>query len=172
MRLISLAPEDGSILALVGGFDFDQSSFNRVTQAQLQPGSGFKPFVYSSALDKGFTAATVINDAPIVLNDPSQEALWRPQNDNRMFAGPTRLRMGLIRSRNLVSIRVLNTIGIPYTISTLTKFGFPRDKLPHGLSLALGTANITPLELATAYATLANGGFKNHTLLYRSHRRR
>lgn len=158
--LISLRPSDGAIVALVGGFDFDRSSYNRVTQATRQPGSAFKPFVYTAALDKGFTLASIINDAPIVLDDPSQENLWRPQNHNHKFYGPTTLRTGLTRSRNLVSIRLLDTIGIDYTVKYLARFGFEEKALPKSLSLALGSLDITPLELATAYTVLANGGFK------------
>jgi penicillin-binding protein 1A len=158
--LISLNPKDGAIVALVGGFNFEQSNYNRATQAARQPGSSFKPFVYSAALSKGFTLASIINDAPVVLDDPSQENLWRPQNHNHKFYGPTNLRTGLTRSRNLVSIRLLDSVGIPYAIKHLTQFGFNEKNLPQSLSLALGSLDITPLELATAYAVLANGGFK------------
>lgn len=158
--LVSLNPKDGAIVSLVGGFNFDRSSYNRATQAIRQPGSSFKPFVYTAALDKGFTLASIINDAPVVLDDPSQENLWRPQNHNHKFYGPTTLRTGLTRSRNLVSIRLLDTIGIDYTVKYLTRFGFEEKNLPKSLSLALGSLDVTPLELATAYAVLANGGFK------------
>lgn len=157
---VALNPNDGAVLALTGGFDFNRSKFNRVTQAELQPGSNFKPFVYTAALDKGFTTASIINDAPVVLPDTSQEKLWRPQNENRQFNGPTRFREGLVRSRNLVSIRVLQTIGIPYTIDYLKRFGFDTKKIPQGPSLALGTANLTPLAVAQGYSVFANGGFR------------
>lgn len=158
--IVSMSPNNGSILALAGGFNFYKSKFNRITQANRQPGSSIKPFIYAAALAKGYTLASLINDAPIVVDDPSQENLWRPQNDNKKFNGPTRLRMGLIRSRNLVSIRLLDAIGIPYAIDYLKRFGFDEDKLPQSLSLALGSLHVTPLQLTTAYAMLANGGFK------------
>ncbi len=158
--LISLAPKNGNILALSGGLNFYKSKFNRVTQAKRQPGSSIKPFIYAAALAKDFTLASLVNDAPIVIKDPGQENLWRPQNDNKKFYGPTRLRMGLIRSRNLVSIRILKTIGIPFAISYLKRFGFDENKLPKSLSLALGSLHVTPLELTGAFAILANGGFK------------
>lgn len=158
--VIALNPTDGRILALVGGFDFQHSNFNRITNADRQPGSSFKPFIYSAALDKGYTLATVINDAPIVVENPTDSSLWRPQNDEHRFYGPTRLRDALTQSRNLVSIRLLDLIGLPYTISYIQRFGFSADQLPAGLSLALGTALVTPLQMAAAYAVFANGGFK------------
>lgn len=158
--LVSLDPHNGAILAMVGGFDYQSSNFNRVTHAQRQPGSSFKPFVYSAALDKGFTLATVINDAPIVVTNPTDNSLWRPQNDTRRFYGPTRLHDAIIQSRNLVSIRLLDLIGLPYTTRYLGRFGFIPSQLPPGLSLALGTALVTPLQMAQAYAVFANGGFK------------
>lgn len=158
--LVSLAPYDGSIRALIGGFNFNTSNFNRATQAKRQPGSSFKPFIYAAALNHGFSLASIINDAPIVLDDPSQQHLWRPHNDSRRFYGPTRLRIGLIRSRNLVSIRLLNAIGIGNAINFLQRMGFEKEDLPHSLSLALGSLSVTPLQLASAYAIFANGGFK------------
>ncbi len=157
--LIAMRPNDGAIQALVGGFNFQKSKFNRVTQMERQPGSSFKPFVYAAALNKGYTLATLVNDAPIVLDDPSQAGLWRPHNANRTFSGPTRLKEGLIRSRNLVSIRILNDIGIEYAIDFISRFGFDKNKLPNSLSLALGSLSISPLQLATAYSIFANGGF-------------
>ncbi len=157
--LVSLRPQDGAMLALVGGFDFYYSKFNRVTQAERQPGSSFKPFVYSAALNKGFTPATVINDAPVVFEDSELESAWRPENYSGHFYGPTRLREALIKSRNLVSIRVLRSIGIDYAIDYLGRFGFPKQKLPRDLSLALGSASLTPLEVAHGYTVFANGGF-------------
>lgn len=157
--LVAMRPQDGAILALSGGFDFYQNNYNLATQAERQPGSNIKPFIYSAALENGFTPATLINDAPIVFEDPSEEALWRPQNDNKRFYGPTRLRMGLVRSRNLVSIRVLEGTGIRNTIDYLNRFGFDTSTMPIGLSLALGTNVVTPLQLVTAYATFANGGY-------------
>lgn len=157
--LISLNPDDGAIQALVGGFDFYESKFNRVTQANRQPGSSFKPFVYTAALDKGFTAASIINDAPVVFDAPGLEDTWRPENYSGRFYGPTRLRQALINSRNLVSIRLLRDIGIGYTIRYAQRFGFRRESLPRDLSLALGSGTLTPLELARGYTVFANGGY-------------
>ena len=157
--LVSLNPDDGAIQALVGGFDFYDSKFNRVTQANRQPGSSFKPFVYTAALDKGFTAATIINDAPVVFDAPGLEDTWRPENYSGRFYGPTRLRQALINSRNLVSIRLLRDIGIGYTIRYAQQFGFRRESLPRDLSLALGSGTLTPLELARGYSVFANGGY-------------
>ncbi len=157
---IALSPQNGAVSALVGGFNYVQSSFNRVSQAALQPGSSFKPFIYTAALDKGFTLASVINDAPFVLYDPSlPDGVWRPQNDERKFFGPTRLRVALTHSRNLVSIRLLNAIGISYATQYLAHFGFNPKDVPHSLSLALGTASVSPLQMARGYAIIANGGF-------------
>lgn len=158
--LVSLSPKDGAILALVGGYNFRSSKFNRVIQAKRQPGSSFKPFIYAAALAKGFTLASIINDAPVVVDDPSQETLWRPHNHTQKFYGPTRLRVGLVRSINLVSIRLLESIGLEYAINYLEKFGFKKADLPQSLSLALGSLTVTPLEITSAYATFANGGFK------------
>jgi len=157
--LISLNPGDGAIEALVGGFDFYESKFNRVTQANRQPGSSFKPFVYTAAIDKGFTAATIINDAPVVFDAPGLEDAWRPENYSGQFYGPTRLRQALIKSRNLVSIRLLRDIGIGYAVRYAQRFGFQRASLPRDLSLALGSGTLTPLELARGYTTFANGGY-------------
>jgi len=158
--LVSLDPNDGAIAALVGGFDYEKSHFNRITQATRQPGSSFKPLIYAAALNKGLTLATLINDAPVVLDDPSLENVWRPQNDSRMFYGLTRLRVGLTRSRNIVSIRLLENIGIPYAIDFISRFGFNPNDLPRSLSLALGSLSISPLDLTTAFAAFANGGYK------------
>ena len=157
--LISLNPDDGAIQALVGGFDFYESKFNRVTQANRQPGSSFKPFVYTAALDKGFTAATIINDAPVVFDAPGLEDTWRPENYSGQFYGPTRLRQALIKSRNLVSIRLLRDIGIGYAVRYVQRFGFRQESLPRDLSLALGSGTLTPLELARGYTVFANGGY-------------
>ena len=157
--LVSLSPNDGAIEALVGGFDFYESKFNRVTQANRQPGSSFKPFVYTAAIDKGFTAASIINDAPVVFDAPGLEDAWRPENYSGQFYGPTRLRQALIKSRNLVSIRLLRDIGIGYTVRYAQRFGFQRASLPRDLSLALGSGTLTPLELARGYTTFANGGY-------------
>lgn len=158
--LLAIDPQDGAIQSMVGGFDFQQSHFNRITQATRQPGSSFKPFIYMTALENGFTPATIVNDAPIVIEDASLEGTWRPENDGGTFLGPTRLRKALYRSRNLVSIRILRTLGMEKTHASLERFGFNKSNLPHDLSLALGSHDITPLKLAEAYATFANGGFK------------
>lgn len=157
--LVALSPEDGSIQALVGGFSFSRSKFNRATQSMRQPGSSFKPFVYSSAFEKGFTPASIVNDAPIVFDIPGVEKVWRPQNDNEEFSGPIRLREAMVRSKNLVSIRVLDAIGVRYAKDYIGRFGFPADSLPENLSLALGTASAPPLTLARGYAAFANGGY-------------
>lgn len=158
--LVALNPQNGAILSMVGGFDYQSSKFNRIISAERQPGSSFKPFVYSAAFDKGITLATVINDAPIVIENPNDNSLWRPQNTNHKFYGPTRLRTAIIESRNLVSIRLLALIGVPYTVHYLQRFGFSPSQLPPGLSLALGTALVTPLQMAQAFAVFANGGMK------------
>jgi penicillin-binding protein 1A len=157
--LVSLRPDDGAILALVGGFDYRRSKFNRITQARRQPGSSFKPVIYSAALGKGFTAASLINDAPVVFDDPALESTWRPENYSGQFYGPTRMREALYRSRNLVSIRILRAIGISYATKYAERFGFTKDQLPRDLTLALGSATVTPLQMARAYAVLANGGY-------------
>lgn len=158
--MVALNPQNGAILALTGGFDFQNSKFNRITSAQRQPGSSFKPFVYSAALEKGFTLATVIHDAPIIIENAADNSLWRPQNDTHKFYGPTRVRTAIIQSRNLVSIRLLALVGMTYTVDYLKRFGFQPAQLPPGLSLALGTATVTPLQMAQAYAVFANGGLK------------
>ena len=158
--LVALNPNDGKILALVGGFDFYTSSFNRATQALRQPGSNFKPFIYAAALENGLSPGTVINDAPLVFNDASLEGVWRPQNDTRRFYGPTLLRIGLAQSRNLVTIRLLKATGISNTMKILEKFGFDENAMPHGLALALGTLETTPLKIARGYAVFANGGYQ------------
>ena len=158
--LVSLDPHNGATLALVGGFDFYRSKFNRVTQAERQPGSSFKPFIYSAALENGFTAASIINDAPIVYDDPSIEDQWRPENYSGRTFGPTRLREALRRSRNLVSIRLLHAMGVQSAIGHVAKFGFDTGKLPKNLSLALGTGVVTPWQLAGSYTVFANGGYR------------
>lgn len=158
--LVSLRPQDGAIQALTGGFDFYLSKFNRIMQAERQPGSNIKPFIYSAALKHGFTPATLVSGAPIVVEDTSQDTLWRPQNYSRKFFGPTRLRKALSLSLNLVSVRILRAIGIKPALDHLAKFGFDPDSLPHGLSLALGSGTITPIDVARAYAVFANGGYR------------
>jgi penicillin-binding protein 1A len=158
--LVALDPNDGSIVALVGGFDYFTNKYNRVTQARRLPGSGFKPFLYSAALENGFTPATVLLDAPIVLDANGSEEAWRPENSNRQFGGPTRLREALVRSRNLVSIRILKDLGVSTAIDYIARFGFDARTMPHDLTLALGTLDATPLDVAAGYAVFANGGYR------------
>ncbi len=157
--LVSLRPDDGAVVALVGGFDFSLSKFNRATQAMRQPGSSFKPIIYSAALEKGFTPASIINDAPVVFDDNALESTWRPENYSGKFYGPTRLRKALYLSRNLVSVRILQSIGASYAAQYAERFGFESSQLPHDLTLALGSASVTPLQMARAYAVFANGGY-------------
>ena len=157
--LVALDPRNGKLLSLVGGAGFELSKFNRVTQAFRQPGSNFKPFLYAAALEHGYTAATVINDAPIVLEDVALEETWRPENDGGKFYGPTRLRWALTKSRNIVSIRLLQRLGIGNLINYADKLGIEVRDFPRDLSLALGSQTMSPLQIASAYAVLANGGF-------------
>ena len=157
--LVALEPRDGAILALVGGFDFAGSKYNRAMQARRQPGSAFKPFVYSAALERGFTPASLINDAPLVLGGGEGTEEWRPQNITKRFYGPTPLREALVRSRNLVSIRLLRATGIGPALRHIGAFGFGAEALPPNLTLALGTGQVTPLEMARGFAVFANGGF-------------
>jgi penicillin-binding protein 1A len=159
--LVSLRADDGAIISVVGGLGFELSKFNRATQALRQPGSSFKPFLYSAALESGFTAASIINDAPIVLEDVSAEdGMWRPENDDGKFYGPTRLRRALTKSRNLVSIRLLQQLGVDKLLDYLARFGFDTSEYPRNLSLALGTQVMSVLDVAGAYAVIANGGFR------------
>ncbi len=158
--LVSIHPEDGSIKALVGGFSFSQSKFNRASMARRQPGSSFKPYFYSAALVDGFTPASIINDAPLALSDPARKGgLWTPSDDARQFSGPMRLRQALVHSKNLVSIRLLEAIGTTYARTFSTRFGFSLAALPNNLSLALGTASVSPLDMVRGYAVFANGGY-------------
>jgi len=157
--LVALSTETGGILAMVGGLDFGQNQFNRVTQSRRQPGSSFKPFVYAAALDQGYTLASVVNDAPVVVDDPSMERAWRPTNFSRRFHGPTPLREAMVHSRNLVSVRLLMDVGLDYARDYISDFGFNRADLPNGPSLALGSASLTPLSMTAAYAAFANGGY-------------
>ena len=158
--VISLSPRSGAVLALSGGFDFRKSQFNRAVQAVRQPGSAFKPFIYSAALENGYTTASIVNDAPVVFRDDALESTWRPENYTGRFYGPTRMREALAQSRNLVSIRVLRDVGTGTTINHLGRFGFPAERMPDNLSLALGSAGVTPLELTAGYAVFANGGYR------------
>lgn len=158
--LVALDPLDGAIRSLVGGFDFKQSNYNRATQGARQPGSSFKPLLYTAALENGFTPASIINDAPIVIENTRTGVAWRPENDDGKFIGPMRMRQALYRSRNLVSIRLLRSIGMQTALDSLERFGFNKKEFPRDLTLALGTHELTPLQMATAYAAFANGGFK------------
>jgi penicillin-binding protein 1A len=159
--LVAVDPKDGAVVALVGGFDFFQSKYNRVTQARRQPGSAFKPFIWSAAFDKGYTPASIFLDAPIVFDPTSgTEQAWRPGENSGKFDGPMRLRDALVYSRNLVSIRLMREIGPEYTWDYVTRFGFDKSQLPNNLTLAIGTAELSPLQMAIAYSTFANGGFK------------
>lgn len=157
--LVSLESETGRIQSLVGGIGFSKSKFNRATQAKRQPGSSFKPFIYAAALNSGLTAATLVNDAPKVFKDASLEGIWRPENDSGKFYGPTRLRQALIQSLNLVSIRILEQMGVRSMLDYAQTLGFDTEAFAPDLSLALGTHAMPPLELAKAYAILANGGY-------------
>jgi penicillin-binding protein 1A len=157
--LVSVKPNTGAIQALVGGFDFEHSKFNRVVQAKRQAGSGFKPIVYAAALDKKYTPASLINDAPVVFQDNALEGAWRPENYSGKTFGPTRLRMALYKSRNLVSIRVLRSIGIQHATQFAQNFGLTSSELPHDLSLALGSAELSPLQMSRVYSVFANGGY-------------
>ncbi len=157
---VTLNPNSGAVTSIVGGYSFKKSKFNRASQAFRQPGSGIKPFIYAAALDNGFTTATLINDSPVVYMDNSSEDYWKPQNYSQTFFGPTPLRIGFIKSRNLVSIRLLRDIGIDYTRNYLTRFGFNKNELTPNLSMVLGTNAATPLKMATAYAIFANGGYQ------------
>jgi len=158
--MVALDPFNGAIRALVGGFDYRQSTFNRVTQAARQPGSNFKPFIYTTALKNGFTTASIINDAPVVFEDAKLEDTWRPENDGGKFYGPTRLREALYRSRNLVSIRLLRRMGVDRTLEGLQSFGFNTSEMPSDLSVALGSHAMKPIDIATGYAMFANDGFR------------
>ncbi len=157
--LVALDPVNGGIVALAGGFDFTRSHFNRATSALRQSGSAFKPFLYSAALDRDYTAASIVQDAPVVFEDDALESTWRPENYSGRFFGPTRLREGLALSRNLVSIRLLRAVGVNYTVDYVNRFGFEAERLPRDLSLSLGTSTVTPLELTRAYGVFANGGY-------------
>lgn len=158
--LVSLDPNSGAIRSLVGGFDFNQSHYNRVTQGARQPGSAFKPLLYLVALENGFTPASVVNDAPIVLENTQTGVAWRPENDDGKFMGPILLRKALYRSRNMVSIRLLRAVGMQTALDSFERFGFNKRDFPRDLTLALGTHELTPLQMATAYSSIANGGFK------------
>ena len=157
--LVSINADDGAIISLVGGFDFRHSKFNRITQAQRQPGSGFKPFIYTAALENGFTPATLVNDAPIVFQDEGMEEAWRPENDTGKFYGPTPLRQALYKSRNVVSVRVLQQIGIDTAVDYVQRFGFDKNQIPRNFSIALGSLSATPMQMVRGFAVFANTGY-------------
>ncbi|HEX7914600.1 penicillin-binding protein 1A [Rudaea sp.] len=158
--LVALDPEDGAVRAEVGGFSFARSKFNRVVQSQRNPGSSFKPLFYAAAFEHGFTPASVVNDAPVVFPDPSKpNGQWTPKNDDDAFAGPMRLREAMVQSKNLVSVRLLDAIGVRYAREFVTRFGLSLEQVPPNLSMALGTASVSPMSMARAYAVIANGGF-------------
>ncbi len=157
--LVSLEPEDGALRALVGGFSFNESKFNHVTQELRQPGSSFKPFIYAAAFERGFSPASIVLDAPVVFTDRSTGKSWRPQNDNGTFAGPIRLREALVQSRNLVSVRLLDAIGLDFARKYIQNFGFTEASLPNNLSMSLGTASVPPMWMARGYTVFVNGGF-------------
>ncbi len=158
---VAIDPRDGSIKALVGGFDFAKNKFNHVTQAWRQPGSSFKPFIYSAALEKGFTPATVVNDAPLFFDaGVTGGQPWEPKNYDGTFEGPMTLRRGLAKSKNMISIQILQSIGPQYAQDWITRFGFDADKHPPYLTMALGAGSVTPIQMATAYSVFANGGYR------------
>ena len=166
---VSLDPRTGAVRAMVGGFDYSKSKFNHVTQAWRQPGSSFKPFIYSAALEKGFTPATVINDAPLFFDSGATGSQpWEPKNYDGTYDGPMSMRMGLAKSKNMISIRILKSIGTGYAQEWITRFGFDADKHPAYLPMALGAGAVTPLQMASAYSVFANGGYRvNPTLISR-----
>jgi penicillin-binding protein 1A len=157
--LVSLEPSNGALRALSGGYSFAGAKFNRATQARRQPGSSFKPFVYAASFERGFNPASVVLDAPVVFKD-RRGHIWRPQNDSGNFAGPMRLREAMVQSRNLVSVRLLDAIGVDYARKYISHFGFDEAELPPNLSMSLGTASLTPLSVARGFAVFANGGFR------------
>jgi penicillin-binding protein 1A len=159
--LVAMDTNDGAVKALIGGFDFLRNKFNHATQAYRQPGSSFKPFIYSAALEKGFTAATIINDGPLVVDASETGSVpWEPKNFDGTFDGPIRMRTALTKSKNLVSIRILQQITPPYAQDYITRFGFDPKQHPPYLTMALGAGSVTPLEMAAGYAVFANGGYK------------
>lgn len=159
--LVALDPATGMISAMVGGFEFDRAKFNRVTQAWRQPGSSFKPFIYSAALEKGFTPSSLINDSPLFFpGSVTGSAAWEPKNYDGKFEGPMTMRRALAKSKNMVSIRLLHSIGAPYGQEWATRFGFDAERHPPYLTMALGAGTVTPLQMASAYAVFANGGYR------------
>ena len=163
---VSMDPRTGAIRTMVGGFDYAQNKFNHVTQAWRQPGSSFKPFIYSAALEKGFTPATVINDAPLFFDAGSTGSQpWEPKNFDGKFEGPMTMRRGLEKSKNMISIRILQSIGTGYAQKWIGRFGFDTEKHPAYLPMALGTGSVTPLQMADAYSVFANGGYRVNPVL-------
>ncbi len=163
---VAIDPHTGAVRAMVGGFDYAKNKFNHVTQAWRQPGSSFKPFIYSAALEKGFTPATVINDAPLFFDAGSTGSQpWEPKNYDGKFEGPMTMRRGLEKSKNMISIRILQSIGAPYAQNWITRFGFEADKHPAYLPMALGTGSVTPLQMASAYSVFASGGYRVNPIL-------
>ena len=158
--LISMEPATGKVLSLVGGYDFFLNRYNRATQSIRQPGSNIKPFIYSASLDQGFTPASLISGSSIVIRDPAHGTLWRPENYSGKFFGPTRIREALGKSMNLVSIRLLRAIGIPYARQYVQRFGIDMNRFSASLTMALGSGGVKPIEMLSAYSTLANGGYK------------
>ena len=158
---VSVSAEDGSIRSLIGGFDFNRNKFNHVTQAWRQPGSSFKPFIYSASLEKGLSPGTIVNDAPITFDTSQTGSLaWEPKNYDNKYDGPMTMRRGLSKSKNMISIRILEKIGPQYAQEYVTKFGFDPEKNPPYLTLALGAGAVTPLQMAGAYTVFANGGYR------------
>ncbi len=158
---LSMSPSNGAIVSLVGGFDFGSNKFNHVTQAWRQPGSSFKPFIYSAALEKGITTASLFNDAPFVVSaEETGGELWEPKNYDGKYDGPLRVRQALAKSKNMVSIRVLQSIGVDYAQDYITRFGFDKKQHPAVLTLALGAGSATPLQMASGYSIFANGGYR------------
>ncbi|MBU1816786.1 MAG: penicillin-binding protein, partial [Gammaproteobacteria bacterium] len=158
---VALDPRTGAIRALVGGFDFDKNKFNHVTQAWRQPGSSFKPFIYSAALEKGFTPATIVNDAPLFFDaGVTGGQPWEPKNYDGKYDGPMSLRTGLARSKNMISIRVLQAVGPKTAQEWVSRFGFDADRHPAYLTMALGAGSVTPLQVAAGYSVFANGGYR------------
>jgi penicillin-binding protein 1A len=163
---VAMDPATGGIRALVGGFDFNKNKFNHVTQAWRQPGSSFKPFIYSAALEKGFTPLTIVNDAPLFFDaGTTGSQAWEPKNYDGKFDGPMSLRTGLAKSKNMISIRVLQSTGAAFAQDWITRFGFDAEKHPAYLTMALGAGSVTPLQMATGYGVFANGGFKINPVL-------
>ncbi len=158
--LVALDPDDGAVVSLVGGYAYSASKFNRAVQIRRQPGSAFKPFIYSAALEQGFTPATIVNDAPVVYESATLEGVWRPTNYSNRFYGPTRLREALVRSLNLVSVRVLINTGLASAVPHIRRFGFAEEAVPYNHSLALGSGAVSPLEMARGFAVFANGGYR------------